>query len=541
MAPSTEFRLFLASTVYDQTDLRAELIAFLQRESKHGEFKLTFFENPDTFSLRGGLHSHDVCLDAVCASSMLLLVIGSRYGGIYSGTLYPSFKKKKVSIVHAEVLLAVRHRLGLLTCVRQQVFDEWATYKANLAAGREIHLQFVRDTRVFELINTVQHLKMNNWIVQFRDVVDLKNQLKPILNSFLPPLSRSAPAAQVKTAKRPIQRPVLASACQPEPQTVWRVGPVTIAHRILLGGEMYGDRPGAYLREFDQESLVCRPSAECPDAPGDVQRLGKKHLNTVQHSANTSHQDFFNGGCFRLHNYYYQTTNVDSEDYQMVLEIGPTDFFGFLATNCAVDLPLPGGETIRRRYRAELQDFTPENFLSNRITVLLNVFLGDGRLVFVKRSRSVFLRPAVYQTSVAGGMKRILHAPQLAGDVNERGVPSPFMTAMRECKAELNIDVSPEMIKFLALGQDIEWLAPILIAEARLSISESDLWSHSPLSREKSEIREIHLTEFTLNSIHALLTSRSFASDSVVAILLSLMHRYSTEAVFERFAGTSRT
>ncbi|NUM37262.1 MAG: DUF4062 domain-containing protein [Candidatus Brocadiae bacterium] len=72
-------------------------------------------------------HSHDICLNAVKDCKFFILVIGNRYGGLYSGNDYPEFEN--ISIMHAETKLAIASKLKLLTFVRKNIFDERVTFK----------------------------------------------------------------------------------------------------------------------------------------------------------------------------------------------------------------------------------------------------------------------------------------------------------------------------------------------------------------------------------------------------------------------------
>ena len=322
----------------------------------------------------------------------------------------------------------------------------------------------------------------------------------------------------------------------------WVIGNLKIPHKILIGGEAHGNLPGKYLKEFSKNELICRLVNYKPIVPLDVQELNGTVVNEMEKLQKETGMDFFNGGCFRLHQFFHYTVDKDTEDYHVVLEIGETDFYSFVGTNCALDKPLNANETIRTKYIDSIEFFTPENFLSNRIAIVLNVFLEDGSLIVVKRSSSVALRPGTYQTSVAGGMKRKIYRDgEIKGeeDVDSKGVPSPFVTAVRECMAELNIKVSEEEVVFLALSQDQEWLTPILIGEVRLNLSEHDLFSHKELARERCEIHHIEIVDFNPQNIRSLLRKNDFAADSILAIILSLMHRYSEEEVRSYFTDVT--
>src|ERR1700716_402475 len=73
-------RIFLSSTAYDLSDLRAFTIDMLEK-SGH---EVLFHESP-TFPARVGLHSHDQCIEAVADCDLVVCIIDRRYGGRYAG------------------------------------------------------------------------------------------------------------------------------------------------------------------------------------------------------------------------------------------------------------------------------------------------------------------------------------------------------------------------------------------------------------------------------------------------------------------------
>lgn len=162
-------KVFISATSHDLKDLRAEVAKKLEEWG----YEPIGHELPD-FPVKRGLHSHDVCLDNVKECDIYLLIIGSRYGGTYSGNKY---EKKDISITWYETAIAFQEGKRVLCFVREEVWNERATYKHNLKDGNTIEPFHVDNPRVFEFIDYINRLPRDNWIDRFQNSVDLKEKL----------------------------------------------------------------------------------------------------------------------------------------------------------------------------------------------------------------------------------------------------------------------------------------------------------------------------------------------------------------------------
>src|SRR3989337_1990728 len=160
--------VFISSTSFDLKDLRAELAEALK---EWGYFPI-WNESPD-FPKKPGLHSHDVCLDAVKECDIYLLIIDRRYGGTYTGEKY---SKEDISITWYETKIAFQENKEMLSFVRDEVWNERPTYKKNLKNGIQIKPHHVDNPRVFDFIDFIVHLPRDNWIYTFKNSVELKDK-----------------------------------------------------------------------------------------------------------------------------------------------------------------------------------------------------------------------------------------------------------------------------------------------------------------------------------------------------------------------------
>ena len=178
-------RIYVASTDFDLRDMRAEVIHAL---SEWG-YEPVHFED-GTFPVARDIHSHDVCLRAVEECDALVLVVGGRYGGLYSGTLRPDLAD--ISITHAEARIACELGKPIVTFVRDSVWAERPVFKRNQAQGNSIELFHADDPRVYGLIDEIVHLDRSNWMDQFGDSVQLKARLRLRLGHIPAPRPTSA-------------------------------------------------------------------------------------------------------------------------------------------------------------------------------------------------------------------------------------------------------------------------------------------------------------------------------------------------------------
>lgn len=176
-------KVFICSTSFDLEDARAEI----RNALLNWGYQPILFESPD-FPVEKGLHSHDVCLDAVKECDIFLLIIGSRYGGIYHGKKYPEMNE--LSITRAESRVALDEGLEFKTFIRDDIWNERPTYKHNLKLGNKIDLFHAKDSKVFDFIDEITQRVHDNWIYQFENSVKLKDKLEKMLapKSIVAPL-----------------------------------------------------------------------------------------------------------------------------------------------------------------------------------------------------------------------------------------------------------------------------------------------------------------------------------------------------------------
>ena len=172
-----EKRIFLSSTCHDLKDCRMIIYSELGRYDYHVVMsEKNSFLLPDT-----DINAFDYCLDNVSRCSQLIFVIGERYGSEYKGTKYNQIaneitqlnaKIDKPSISLMEFFLA--KKLGKQTYIltRKDIYNERITYEKNKDRF-DFTPAYVKDKRVFEIINLITRLDTGNWFKCFEDARDL--------------------------------------------------------------------------------------------------------------------------------------------------------------------------------------------------------------------------------------------------------------------------------------------------------------------------------------------------------------------------------
>lgn len=188
-------RVFISSTCYDLDILRGELRPFI---SGMGYEPVMSDYSDVLYDPRS--HTHDSCLKDVPSCDMVILIVGSRFGG----TAVPSAlqqldftsleklstkadvldTKEKLSITQLEVLKAVEAAIPVYAFVDERVLHDHHVYEKNKEKKDVIdHIEFPsiqkRETAryIFEFINFLSHRTTNNSVLAFSRLEDIRTQL----------------------------------------------------------------------------------------------------------------------------------------------------------------------------------------------------------------------------------------------------------------------------------------------------------------------------------------------------------------------------
>jgi hypothetical protein len=172
-------RIFISSTCFDLIDARAELKRALQEQG----YVVYASDAPD-FPVHPGYSPTENCLQVVSESDIYVLIIHTRYGAVFEGSLgFPlplDLEGTPISITFAEYLTAREKGIEVRVWVRDLIWSTCPPNPAALAAVKDSH---TLPPGIEPSVYTFIHYIRNNpheggaWINQFHDVVDLKDSV----------------------------------------------------------------------------------------------------------------------------------------------------------------------------------------------------------------------------------------------------------------------------------------------------------------------------------------------------------------------------
>jgi hypothetical protein len=168
-------KIFISSTAYKLRDLRAEIVNLLHSK----DYEVLYHESSH-FPVEKGMHSHDVCLDAVKKCDIYILIIDYRYGQEYCGTKY---KKEDISITWYEYKTALKEKKKIYVFVRDNVFNERISFKNNLSP-KTYKPTHTDNIKTFEFIDFITQQPKENWLNIFSDSIDLKKRINERLSFY---------------------------------------------------------------------------------------------------------------------------------------------------------------------------------------------------------------------------------------------------------------------------------------------------------------------------------------------------------------------
>lgn len=188
-------RVFVSSTCYDLDVLRSELRPFITSigyEPVMSDYSDVLYDPR--------AHTHDSCVKEVLACDMVVLIIGSRFGGVAVPTAFAQLDlealqqlstkpalleaKEQLSITQLEVLKAVEQSIPVYAFVDEKVMHDHHVYERNKDKSDVIDriefpsIQKKETARyIFEFINFLAHRVTNNSITPFARLDEIRSHL----------------------------------------------------------------------------------------------------------------------------------------------------------------------------------------------------------------------------------------------------------------------------------------------------------------------------------------------------------------------------
>lgn len=191
-----KLKVFVSSTCYDLGIVRAQLRSFIESmgyEPVMSEYDDVLYDPKN--------HTHESCVNAIEKCDMVILLIGSRFGGeaipsvlstIDFDMLLQKSRKtqmldtKKLSITQCEILKAIENNIPIYTFILEQVLNDHLFYEKN-KKEKTLLLKKVKfpsgiknehASFIFEFINFMRARSENNAYMKFGKIEDIENCLK---------------------------------------------------------------------------------------------------------------------------------------------------------------------------------------------------------------------------------------------------------------------------------------------------------------------------------------------------------------------------
>lgn len=202
-----ELKVFVSSTCYDLSLLRSQLRLFIKGlgyEPIMSDYEDILYD-PRT-------HTHTSCVDEVKNCDMLVLIIGSRYGGKAtvealnridfealkneSVSIEALKEKECLSVTQLEVLSAIENSIPIYTFIEKRVLHDHALYEKNKSSDIVDKIIFPSIEKqetakyIFNFINFVRHRSRNNDFFPFEKGQDIEDVLKKQWSSYFQRLLR---------------------------------------------------------------------------------------------------------------------------------------------------------------------------------------------------------------------------------------------------------------------------------------------------------------------------------------------------------------
>ena len=186
-------RIFISSTCYDLGNAREQLRNFILNlgyEPVMSEYSDILFD-PRT-------HTHTSCLNEVQNVDMIILLVGSRFGGqaIPEALSIVDIEKlekssfdtkildnpEKLSVTQLEVLKAIEYSIPVFAFVDEKVMHDHFVYQKNKDLSDKITYPSIEKQEtakyIFEFINFLQHRIKGNSLIKFSNIEDIENHLR---------------------------------------------------------------------------------------------------------------------------------------------------------------------------------------------------------------------------------------------------------------------------------------------------------------------------------------------------------------------------
>lgn len=188
-------RVFVSSTCYDLSNIRSQLrtlIQFFGHEPLMSDYSDLLYDPR--------LHTHTSCIDEVSSADIVILIVGSRFGGkaipealnyIHwedikreSNSIESLKTKENMSVTQLEILKAVEVGIPVFTFVESNVWHDHSLYEKNKDKDiiKDITFPSIEKPEtakfIFEFINFLRHRVKGNSVFTFSRFQDIEDIIR---------------------------------------------------------------------------------------------------------------------------------------------------------------------------------------------------------------------------------------------------------------------------------------------------------------------------------------------------------------------------
>jgi hypothetical protein len=188
-------KIFVSSTCYDLSVIRSQLRVFIQ---SLGHEPIMSDYSDILYDPR--IHTHTSCVEEVATSDIVVLIVGSRFGGKSvpeaiskidfdnlnkeSRSIESLKERENLSVTQLEILKAIDSGIPVFTFIDSSVWHDHALYVKNKDKDIISQIDFPSIEKpktaafIFEFINFLRHRHQGNSVFQFSKSQDIEEILK---------------------------------------------------------------------------------------------------------------------------------------------------------------------------------------------------------------------------------------------------------------------------------------------------------------------------------------------------------------------------
>lgn len=187
-------RIFLSSTFFDLKQIRTDLDLFIETlgyETVRNE------EGDISYGKEDALEEY--CYKEIKSVDIVVSIVGSRFGS--------ESKRGGSSVSQIELKTALKENKQVYIFIEKNVLSEYETYLIN--KENDIKYKYVDDTRIYQFIEEIKNLSLNNNIKGFETASEitkyLKDQFAGLFQRFLEEQTRIKEASLIRNLEKTAQ------------------------------------------------------------------------------------------------------------------------------------------------------------------------------------------------------------------------------------------------------------------------------------------------------------------------------------------------